>query len=354
MLEYSDFTISNSIKLIGLEFSNKIVQEEIKNNSVKIIEDKKTNKPKYIIRRGNNIKEYFPEDICSIILGYLKNEGEIYINKEINKATISVPIYFNNDQINEIKNASINAGFKEIKIIYKPIAAAYTYINKINPYKNLKVLIFDLDRKSLNVSIVNNEDNNYYIFSCLNGDNFGDEDFNQRLIDYVIEIIKKDNRFKDIDFNNKKKVIKDFKRIIKKVKEVQNDLLFQYKSSFFLDNLYGIDDFEIEIKRIEYEELCIDSFNKCLKKVDDTIKEAKLKKEEIDEIILVGKGTRIPKIKEMIEKYFNKRVLNNINPEEGVVFGTVLIGDKNLNIQTNIQNEIKIEGISPDDIDISF
>ena len=356
MLEYPNLTISNSIKLLGLKFSDKIVQEDIKNLPVKIIEDKKTGKPQYVIKIGNEEKKYFPEDITSMILNYLKGIAEIFnSNKEINKVIIAVPINFNNCQINDTINASRKAGFKEIKIIYKPIAAAYSYMNMIKLNKKKIILIFDLDKRSFNVSIVKINNNNYNVFTYLDEENFGDDDFTQILIDYVIEIIKKDKKFK-IDFENKnnKKVIHILKRIIKRVKEVKYELLYEKESRLFIDNFYGIEDLIINIKRSEYEEICIDLFNKCFKIVHDTIEKAKIKKEEIDEIILVGNGTRTPKIKEMIEKFFNKKSLQKINPEEVVIFGTVLLGYQELNIETHIENYVKSDELSLDHIDISF
>ncbi len=327
MITYCESVIFGNKRLIGIDSSNKNLEDYIKNSYIKINTEK--NKPKYII---NNEKKS-PKDIHIEIFKYLKQFVEPYYNNnEIKKTIITVPNYFNEIQKNETKEAAENAGFKVIKIIEESIAAAIGYENIIKSKKERIILIFDLGGGNLNISIVQLNDNEFNVLSSLGEENLGGENFNQRLFDYVIKEINKDNRFKHFNFNNKedKKIIRALLNI---KKEIEN-LKIKFSSESEEEEKFKIDlennDFEIEIKRNKYEELCMDLWEKCLKILDEAVKKAKLEKNKIDEIILVGGSTRIPKIKQMIKNYFNgKEPLQNINAEEIVVFGTPLAFNKN-------------------------
>jgi len=335
MLQYSQSTMFDSKRLLGYKFANKNIQEDIKNWPVIIKEDKKTGKPKYVIKVENEEKEYFPEDVASMILNYLKTYSENYINKEIKKVVIGVPANFNNLQRKATIEAAEEAGFEDIKLINEPTAAAIAYGDTIKSNKERKILIFDLGGGTFDVSIIKIKGNKYNVLASLGEEHLGGEDFNQRIINYVINEIKNNDNFKDIDFSKKdeKKIINTLKRINKKAEEVKIELSNSFNSSFYIDDLCGIDDFEIEITRNKYEELCMDLWNKCLIKVNDALQLSKLKKEEIDEIILVGGSTKTPKIKKMISEHFNgKEPLQNINPDEVVAQGALLAAYLDLNI----------------------
>ncbi len=344
MLKYSQSTMYDSKRLLGHKFSKKHVQEDIKNWPVKILEDKNTDKPKYVIKVENEEKEYFPEDVSSMILAYLKYNAEIYENREIKKVVIGVPAHFNNLQRDATIKAAEDAGLEVVKLINEPTAAAIAYgdIWKSNKEKN--VLIFDLGGGTFDVSIVKIKGNEYHVLVSLGEEHLGGEDFNQRLMKYVIREIKKKEEFKMIDFNNKneEKIIKMLKRLNKKTEEVKLELSQSLQSSFYIDGFYNNNDLDLEITRSKYEELCIDLWEKCLIKVDKSLESAKLKKEEIDEIILVGGSTRTPKIKEMVEKYFNKKPLQDISLDEIVAHGSIFAINSDLKIHEIISKAIGI------------
>ena len=203
MLKYPESTMYNSKRLIGYKFKNKHVQNDIKNWPIKIIEDKKTGKPQYVIKIGNEEKKYYPEDVASMILKSLKKNAEIHENKEIKKVIIGVPAHFNDLQRNATIEAGKKAGFEEIKLINEPTAAAIAYGNIIKSNKERKILIFDLGGGTFDASIVKIKGNEYNVLASLSEEHLGGEDFNQRLINYVIMEIKKDKKFKNIDFDNK-------------------------------------------------------------------------------------------------------------------------------------------------------
>ena len=345
MIEFSQSTMFDNKRLLGYKFNDKHVQEDIKNWPVKIIEDKNTGKPKYVIKVENEEKEYFPENVASMILSFLKKNAEIYENKEIKKAVIGVPSHFNTLQRKATIEAAEEAGFEDIKLINEPTAAAIAYGDIWKSDKERNVLIFDLGGGTFDVSIVKIKGIDYYVLASLGEEHLGGEDFNQRLFLYVFNRMKNDNKFKDIDINNKNKtkLINLLKRLNQKTEEVKKELSNSFISSFYIDGLYNGNDLDLEISRQKYEELCMDLWEKCLIKVDEAIKLAKLKKEDIDEIILVGGSTRTPKIKEMVKNYFNgKEPLQNVNPDEVVAYGAALVPYLDLKIQDIISKPIGI------------
>jgi len=191
MLEYPESTMFESKRLIGLNFNNKEVQRDIKLWPVKIIEDKITKKPQYVIKVENKEKKFFPEDVSSMILKYLTKNAQDYTNSKINKVVITVPAHFNNFQREATIKAAELAGLEVIKIINEPTAAAIAYANIILSKNEKKILIFDIGGGTFDVSILKIKNNEYYVLSSCGESHLGGEDFNQRLINYVMKEIKK-------------------------------------------------------------------------------------------------------------------------------------------------------------------
>ena len=347
MLQYPKATMYDSKRLLGHKFNNKHVQEDIKNWPVKVIEDEETKKPKYVIKIGNEEREYLPEDVASIILNYLKTFAETFENKEIEKAVITVPANFNSLQRQATIDAAEEAGLEVVKIINEPTAAAiaYGHIRTNDSSKEWKLLIFDLGGGTFDVTILNIKGLDYYVLASLGEEHLGGEDFNKRLIDYVMGEIKKDDKFKNIDMSKKddEKTINFLKKLNSEIEIKKIELSCQNKTSILLESIFGIDDFNIDIDRTKYEELCKDLWEKCLIKVDEALKKAKLKKDDIDDIILIGGSTRTPKIKQMVQEYFNgKEPLQDINPDEVVAYGAILSAKIDLKIHDKTSKAIGI------------
>ena len=204
MAEYPESTIFDSKRLIGLKFKNPSVQKDIKNWPFKVIEDEKTKKPKYKQKIKNEEKEYFPEDIASIILDYIKNYAEISIEgKPIKNAIITVPANFENSQRLMTIEAAKKIGLNIIKVINEPTAAAIAYGDIIQSNKERNVLIFDLGGGTFDVTILKITGNEYKVLASLGEDHLGGEDFNQRIINYIFSSIKINDKFKRITFSNK-------------------------------------------------------------------------------------------------------------------------------------------------------
>ena len=343
----SENTMKDSKRLIGRFFKDPEVQKDIKYFPIKIIEDPYTKKPQYLIKNNETEKYYFPIDISSLILKEIKSFATNGIGKEIKKAIITVPAHFNNFQREETKEAAKKAGLEVIKIINEPTAAAiaYGFENKNN--KERKVLIFDLGGGTFDVSILKIKGSEYYVLSSCGDAHLGGEDFNQRLIDYVLNQFKKEKKFENVDFYDKNnvKAFKALQRIRKETEEIKIQLSFQNEVNYDIDSLYKEEDFQFTINRINYEELCKDLFDKCFVKIDEALKLAKLEKNNIDEIVLVGGSSRTPKIQKMIEEYFNlnekdekeenKKIKKNINPDEVIAQGAALFAYFGKNVYEN-------------------
>ena len=195
-----------------------------------------------------------------MILKYIKQYSESFENKEIKKVVIGVPAHFNNLQREDTIKAAEEAGLEVIKLINEPTAAAIAYGDIIKSDKERNVLIFDLDWGTFDVSIVKIKDKEYNVLASIGEEHLGGEDFNQRLIDYVISEIKKKKEFKDMNFENRneKRIMNALKRLNTKAELVKLELSSQKKASFFIDTLNGDNDLNLEITRSKHELLCID------------------------------------------------------------------------------------------------
>ena len=335
MFQFPETTMYNSKRLIGRLFKDQSVQNDIKYLPVKIIEDPITKKPQYCIKVNNEEKKYFPEDVSSEILKYIKKYSEDYVGKPIKKAVITVPAYFNNTQREATKLAGEKAGLEILRIINEPTAAAIAYGDTIKDDKERKVLIFDLGGGTFDVSVLKIKGNEYYVLASCGDDHLGGEDFNELLVNYTIDEFKNENlQFKNIDFFDKNNTenAKALRRIREETESIKIELTTSSDAQYDIPALIKGKDLNLLIERTKFEELCKDKFEKCFISINKVLKLANLNKNEIDEIILVGGSSRIPKIQEMIKNYFNKEPLKTINQDEVVSWGAALVTSSNLKI----------------------
>ena len=350
-LAFPKSTMLESKRFLASKFKSPEVQKDIKYLTVTIKEDKNTGKPKYIIEEKNGIKEYFPEEVSSMILKYIIGYCEVFnSNTKLEKAIITVPAHFNIFQREATIEAGKLAGLKEVTLLNEATAAAIAYADKFKSNEEMKILVFDIGGGTFDVSILSVNDNKYRVLSSHGISHLGGEDFNQLLLDYVIDEAKKNEDFKDVNFQEP--------RILKKFRnEVENkkiELSEQNEISFYIDAIKGENSFSMNITRKKYEELCMEKWKEMFPAVDEAIKlaENKLKKEQkkeqiklkINKIIFVGGPTRTPKIEEMVKKHFpNIEILKNVNVEEVVAYGAAISGKKNLIIEDIISKSFGIE-----------
>ena len=313
-------TIYDAKRLIGRDFNDPEVQNDIKLWPFKVIKGD-NNRPVIEVEYKGKIEKYYPQQISAMILGHVKKYSEDFVGKKINKAVITVPAYFNEAQKKATKEAGEIAGLKVIRILNEPTAAAigygYNMNKKIDGKKN--ILVFDLGGGTYDVSILQLEKNKFSVLS-INGDShLGGEDFDNKLVEFCVELFKNETK---IDISNNQKALRRLKTECEKIKE---DLSGSLNTEFCIDFVPENDECKFNISRIDFEIVCKDLFKKLIPPIKEVLNDAKLEKEDIDDIILVGGSSRIPKIQEMISQFFNNKKLNKtVNPDEIIAEGAAL------------------------------
>ena len=320
---YKDYKslMKNSKRLIGRLYNETNIKNDIKYFNSEIIKDNKTDKPQYCFKIGNETKKYYPEEVSSMILKYIKKYSEDYIGKKVKKAVITVPAHFNNAQREATKEAAKNAGLEVIRIINEPTAAAIAYGYENKNDEERKILVFDLGGGTFDVSILKIKGSEYTVLTSCGDDHLGGEDFTKEFTNYLLKLFKEQYpKFKNIDFFNKEKPkeFKAFTRLKEEAEKLKKVLSNTRSANVDLDGLYK-EDFAIEIKRGEFEVVCSPLWNKCIDYIKMALIKTKLKKEDLDEVVLVGGSTRIPKIQEMVQNFINdtkeKKKIDKNNPE---------------------------------------
>ena len=332
-------TIYSIKRIIGRNYSDEIVQKDIKLWPFKIIKDSSKDKPLIEVEYKGKKEKYFPQQISAMVLGYVKNYVEDFIGKEVRKVVITVPAYFNEAQKKATKEAGEIAGLEVIRILNEPTAAAIAYgfgiNNELNEKKN--ILVFDLGGGTYDVSILQLEKNKFNVLS-INGDtHLGGDDFDNKLVEYCMKLFKDET---GIDISNNQKALTKLKNECQKYKE-QLSMVNEIDAD--IDSLAESTDFSTKILRTDLENVCKDLFEKLIPPIKEALNDANLKKEDINEIILAGGSSRIPKIQKMLSEFFNNKKLNKtVNPDEIVAEGAAM--------QASIlkeKGELKIININP-------
>merc|ERR1711998_273075 len=311
-------TVFDVKRLIGRKFTDDTVQKDIKLLPYAI--KSKDGKPYVEVDVKGTMKMYAPEEISAMILGKMKEIAESYIGKEVKDAVVTVPAYFNDSQRQATKDAGTIAGLNVMRIINEPTAAAIAYgMDKQDGEKN--ILVFDLGGGTFDVSLLV-IDNGVFEVVATNGDtHLGGEDFDQRVMDYFIKLYKK-KKGKNIKGDNK--AIQKLRREVEKAKRA---LSSQHQTRIEIESFFDGEDFSETLTRARFEELNMDLFRGTLKPVQKVLDDGDMKKNEIDEIVLVGGSTRIPKVQSLVKEFFNnKEPSRGINPDEAVAYGAAVQG----------------------------
>ena len=306
-------------RLIGRAFDEKEVQRDLKWLPYDVVS--KGGKP-YIRARvqGGEEKTLSPEEISAMILVKMKEIAENYLGREVKHAVITVPAYFNDQQRQATKDAGLISGLDVLRIINEPTAAAIAYgMDKKAGEKN--IIVFDLGGGTFDVSLLTIDNGVFEVVATAGDTHLGGEDFDQRLTEHFVKVFKKKNN-KDI-----KEDPRSMQKLKGEVEKAKRDLSSVHQTKITIENLIDGLDFSETITRARFEELCNDLFKKTLQPVQQVLEDAGMKKTDIDEVVLVGGSTRIPKVQQLIKDFFNGKEPNRgINPDEAVAYGAAVQG----------------------------
>lgn len=314
----SENTIFDAKRLIGKKFTDSTVQSDMKLFPFNVKNDSNDKCLITVTYKGEE-KTFHPEQISSMVLTKLKDTASQYLGEEVKDAVITVPAYFNDSQRQATKDAGAIAGLNVVRIINEPTAAAIAYglDNKSEVEKN--VLIFDLGGGTFDVSLLTIDGGIFEVKATAGDTHLGGEDFDSRLVNHFITEFKRKNK-KDISGNNRA-----LRRLRTACERAKRTLSSSTNASIEIDSLYEGIDFYSSITRAKFESLCDDLFRGCLKPVEKVIVDSKIDKSKVDEIVLVGGSTRIPKIQNLLSECFNgKELCKNINPDEAVAYGAAV------------------------------
>ena len=314
-------TVFDAKRLIGRSFTDTTVQSDIAYFPYKVIADN-NNKPIIQVKYKNELKTFQPEEISSMVLVKMKEIAEAYLGCSVMDAVITVPAYFNDSQRQATKDAGVIAGLNVMRIINEPTAAAIAYGLEHSGSKGEKnVLIYDLGGGTFDVTLLSIDDGIFEVKSTAGDTHLGGEDFDRRMIEYCIQDFKRKHKH---DLSQNKKAIRRLQCACETAKKT---LSSSTVGNIEIDSLYEGIDYITSITRAKFEDICSDLFKNTFDPVEKVLRDAKVAKSEVDEIVLVGGSTRIPKIQDQLSKFFNgKSLCKSINPDEAVAYGAAVQG----------------------------
>ena len=310
-------TVFDAKRLIGRKFSDKQTQSDMKFFPFDVVD--KNDKPYISVETHCEKREFLPEEVSSMILVKMKEIAESYLGSKVTDAVITVPAYFNDAQRAATRDAGTIAGLNVLRIINEPTAASIAYGLDKQTAEERHILIFDLGGGTFDVSILSIEEGVYEVKATAGDTHLGGEDFDTRLVNHFAQEFKRKNR-QDLTEN-----ARAMRRLRTACERAKRTLSSATTATIEIDSLYEGIDFNSSITRARFEELCMDLFRGTMDPVERALKDSGLSKGQIDEIVLVGGSTRIPKVQKLLSDFFNgKELAKNINPDEAVAYGAAV------------------------------
>jgi L1 cell adhesion molecule like protein len=308
-------TVFDAKRLIGREFNDPTVAQDAKHWPFEVVRGD-NGKPKIQVEHKGEQRQFHPEEISSMVLTKMKDIAEAYLGKEIKNAVVTVPAYFNDAQRQATKDAGAIAGLNILRIINEPTAAAIAYGLDKGTTGERNVLIFDLGGGTFDVSILSIEDGVFEVKSTGGDTHLGGEDFDNRLVNHFATEFKRKHK-KDLTLNKR-----SLRRLRTACERAKRTLSASAQATIEIDALFEGIDFYTSITRARFEELCSDLVRGTLDPVERALRDAKMDKSQIHDVVLVGGSTRIPKIQKLLSDFFNgKKLSKDINPDEAVAHG---------------------------------
>jgi L1 cell adhesion molecule like protein len=327
-------TVFDAKRLIGRRFDDVSVQSDMKLWPFKVIAGP-GNKPLIVVTYKGETKQFAAEEISSMVLIKMKEIAEVFLGKTVKNAVITVPAYFNDSQRQATKDAGAIAGLNVQRIINEPTAAAIAYglDKKSSSTGEKNILIFDLGGGTFDVSLLTIEEGIFEVKATAGDTHLGGEDFDNRIVNHFVQEFKRKYK-KDITGN-----ARALRRLRTASERAKRTLSATAQTTIEIDSLYEGVDFYSTITRARFEELNMDLFRKCMEPVEKCLRDAKMDKGQVQEVVLVGGSTRIPKVQSLLQDFFNgKELCKSINPDEAVAYGAavqaaILSGEGNQKVQ---------------------
>jgi len=327
-------TVFDAKRLIGRRFTDASVQSDMKLWPFKVLSGPGDKPMIEVIYKGEK-KQFSPEEISSMVLIKMREIAEAFLGQTVKNAVVTVPAYFNDSQRQATKDAGLIAGLNVLRIINEPTAAAIAYglDKKATSTKEKNVLIFDLGGGTFDVSILTIEEGIFEVKATAGDTHLGGEDFDNRMVNHFVQEFKRKHK-KDISGN-----ARALRRLRTACERAKRTLSSTTQTTIEIDSLYEGIDFYATITRARFEELNMDLFRRSMEPVEKCMRDAKMDKSQIDDVVLVGGSTRIPKVQQLLQDFFNgKELCKSINPDEAVAYGAavqaaILSGEGNEKVQ---------------------
>jgi len=310
-------TVFDAKRLIGHKFTDPNVQSDMKHFTYNVINQ--NNKPYIEVEHKGETKVFAPEEISSMVLAKMKEIAEAYLGTVVTDAVITVPAYFNDSQRQATKDAGAIAGLNVLRIINEPTAAAIAYGLDKKSQGEQNVLIFDCGGGTFDVSILTIDESIFEVKATAGDTHLGGEDFDNKMVEYFVDEFKRKYK-QDISTNKK-----SLRRLRTACENAKRTLSVANVAQIEIDSLYDGIDFVTNITRAKFENLCESLFKNTMLPVEQVLRDSKLSKSDINEVVLVGGSTRIPKIQQLLSDFFGgKELCKSINPDECVAYGAAV------------------------------
>ncbi|EDW41423.1 heat shock 70 kDa protein cognate 1 [Drosophila sechellia] len=310
-------TIFDAKRLIGRRFDDATVQSDMKHWPFEVFAE--NGKPRIRVEYKGERKSFYPEEVSSMVLTKMRETAEAYLGGSVTDAVVTVPAYFNDSQRQATKDAGAIAGLNVLRIINEPTAAAIAYGLDKQGTSERNVLIFDLGGGTFDVSVLTIEDGIFEVKATAGDTHLGGEDFDNRLVNHFVQEFQRKHK-KDLGQNKRA-----LRRLRTACERAKRTLSSSTQASIEIDSLFEGVDFYTSVTRARFEELNGDLFRGTMEPVAKALRDAKMDKGQIHDIVLVGGSTRIPKVQRLLQDFFNGKDLNkSINPDEAVAYGAAV------------------------------
>lgn len=339
---YPRSTVFDAKRMIGREFKDPHLQADMKHFPYDVIDDGK-GRPQIVVETKDGQKKFYPEEVSAMVLQKMKAIAESYLGKTVTDAVITVPAYFNDAQRQATKDAGRIAGLNVARIINEPTAAALAYgLDKKRGEGESNVLIFDLGGGTFDVSLLTIEDGVFEVRATAGNGHLGGEDFDNLVVDWAAEEFRKKHK---INIKDNARALRRLRTACERAKRV---LSSSTQAAIEVDSLAEGIDLNLTITRAKFESLCDSLFRSCMGPVEQVLRDSKIPKDKINDIVLVGGSSRIPRVQQLLKEYFNgKDLCQSINPDEAVAYGAAVQGAILGGVQSSKTADIILLDVTP-------